>query len=229
MLPAGEVWYNSFMAKYPIFLELSGRRVVVVGGGAVAVRKAQTLLAAGARLVVVAERIDNMPTALCRDKNAELIKSKYSKDYLAEAVLAIAATNNHQLNRRIYKDCQELEVLCNVVDEPELCDFFVPAVVKRGDLQIAVGTEGHCPAYAGHIRKKLEEIFTEKHGQFLAELETIRKEIIKDVSEPNERKALLGKLADDESFEYFVENGPTQWRTFAEELIKKAPPLLSQG
>ncbi len=217
------------MAKYPIFLELSGRRAVVVGGGAVAVRKAQALLAAGARLVVVAEQIDNMPTALCRDKNAELIKSKYSKDYLAEAVLAIAATNNHQLNRRIYKDCQELEVLCNVVDEPELCDFFVPAVVKRGDLQIAVGTEGHCPAYAGHIRKKLEEIFTEKHGQFLAELETLRKRIIEDVSEPSERKALLGKLADDKSFEYFVENGPAQWRTFAEELVKKVPSLLSQG
>jgi len=229
MLPAGKVWYNSFMAKYPIFLELSGRRAVVVGGGAVAVRKAQALLAAGARLVVVAERIDNMLMVLRRNKKAELIKSKYSKDYLAEAVLAIAATNNHQLNRRIYKDCQELEVLCNVVDEPELCDFFVPAVVKRGDLQIAIGTEGHCPAYAGHIRKKLEKIFTEEHGQFLAELEALRKQIIKDVAEPTERKAMLGELADDKSFEYFVENGPAQWRTFAEVLIKKVPPLLSQG
>ncbi len=229
MLLSVEVWYNSLMAKYPIFLELSGRRAVVVGGGVVAVRKAQALLAAGARLIVVAERIDNMLTVLCRDKNAELIKSKYSKEYLAEAVLTIAATNNHQLNRRIYKDCQELEVLCNVVDEPELCDFFVPAVVKRGDLQIAIGTEGHCPAYAGHIRKKLEEIFTEKHGQFLAELEALRKRIITDVAEPAERKAMLGELADDKSFEYFIENGPAQWRTFAEGLIKKVPPLLSQG
>jgi precorrin-2 dehydrogenase/sirohydrochlorin ferrochelatase len=211
------------MAKYPIFLELSGRRVVVVGGGAVAVRKAQALLAAGARLVVVTERIDNMLTVLCRGKKAELLKSKYSKDYLAGAVLAIAATNNHKLNRRIYKDCQELEVLCNVVDEPELCDFFVPAVVRRGDLQIAIGTEGHCPAYAGHIRKKLEEIFTEEHGQFLAELETIRKRIIENVAEPTERKALLGELADDKSFEYFVENGQAQWRTFAEELVNKVP------
>ena len=209
------------MAKYPIFLELSGRRAVVVGGGAVAVRKAQSLLAAGARLVVVAERIDNMLMILCRDKNVELIKSKYSKDYLAEAVLAIAATNNHRLNRRIYKDCQELEVLCNVVDEPELCDFFVPAVVKRGDLQIAISTEGHCPAYAGHIRKKLEEIFTEEHGQFLAELETLRKRILKDMAEPTERKALLGELADDKSFEYFIENGAAQWRSFAEGLINR--------
>lgn len=211
------------MAKYPIFLELSGRRVVVIGGGAVAVRKAQTLLAASARLVVVAERIDKMMTALCKSKNAELIKSKYSKDYLAGALLAIAATNNHQLNKRIYKDCQELEVLCNVVDEPELCDFFVPAVVKRGDLQIAVGTEGHYPAYAGHIRKKLEKIFTEEHGRFLTELEKFRKRILKDVAEPAERKALLGQLADDKSFEYFVENGPAQWRTFADELINSLP------
>ena len=211
------------MAKYPIFLELSGRRVVVIGGGAVAVRKAQTLLAAGARLVVVAEHIDKMMTALCKSKNVELIKSKYSKNYLAEAILAIVATNNHQLNIRIYKDCQELEVLCNVVDQPELCDFFVPAVVKRGDLQIAVSTEGHYPAYAGHIRKKLEEIFSEKHGQFLTELEKFRKRILKDVAEQAERKALLGQLADDKSFEYFVENGPAQWRTFADELINSLP------
>jgi precorrin-2 dehydrogenase/sirohydrochlorin ferrochelatase len=211
------------MAKYPIFLELGGRRAVVIGGGAVAVRKAQALLVAGARLVVVAERIDDMLTVLCRGKNAEFVKSKYSKNYLAGALLAIAATNNHQLNKQIYKDCQELEVLCNVVDEPELCDFFVPAVVKRGDLQIAIGTEGQCPAYAGHIRKKLEEIFTDKHGEFLAELETLRKRIIKEVPELPDRKTVLGRLADDTSFGYFIENGPSKWRTFADELVNSLP------
>ena len=224
VLLSGEVWYNDLMAKYPIFLELTGRRAVVIGGGAVAVRKSQALLAAGARLVVVAERVNDVLTALCQGKNAELIRSKYSKDYLAGALLAIAATNNHQLNRRIYKDCQELEVLCNVVDEPELCDFFVPAIVKRGDLQIAIGTDGHYPAYAGHIRKKLEEIFTDKHGQFLAELETLRKQIIKDVPEPADRKTVLGRLADDKSFEYFIHNGPSQWRAFADELVSSLPP-----
>ena len=209
------------MAKYPIFLELGERRSVVIGGGSVAARKAQALLNAGTRLVVVAERIDNMMTVICQGKNAELIKSRYSKEYLSGAVLVIAATNNNQLNKQIYKDCQELEVLCNVVDVPELCDFYVPAVLKRGNLQIAIGTEGCCPAYAGHIRKKLEEIFTEKHGQFLAELEQLRKRIIKEVAEPSDRKALLGELADDKSFEYFVENDQAQWQTFAEELINK--------
>jgi precorrin-2 dehydrogenase/sirohydrochlorin ferrochelatase len=160
---------------------------------------------------------------ICQGKNAELIQSKYTKEHLAGAVLVIAATNNNKLNKQIYKDCQELEILCNVVDVPELCDFYVPAVVKRGDLQIAIGTEGRCPAYAGHIRKKLEKIFTEKHGQFLSELEKLRKKIIKEVPEPANRKAILGKLADDKSFEYFIENDPAQWQAFAEELINKFP------
>jgi precorrin-2 dehydrogenase/sirohydrochlorin ferrochelatase len=207
------------MAKYPIFLELAGRRVVVIGGGAVAVRKSQALLAAGARLVVVAEQVNDMLTALCARSDAELIRSKYSKNYLAGAVLVIAATNNRRVNSQIYKDCQELEVLCNVVDDPEFCDFFVPAVVKRGDLQIAIGTEGYCPAYAGHLRKKLEQTFSDKHGEFLAELETLRKRIIKDVPDPADRKAMLGQLVSDKSFEYFVEKSPDEWRDFADKLI----------
>ncbi|UCE46422.1 MAG: bifunctional precorrin-2 dehydrogenase/sirohydrochlorin ferrochelatase [Phycisphaerales bacterium] len=211
------------MAKYPIFLELSGRRVVLIGGGTVAARKAQVLLAAGARLVVVAERIDEMLTVLCRDKSAELIKSKYSKNYLAEAVLVVAATNNNRLNKQIYRDCQELEILCNVVDVPELCDFFVPAVVKRGSLQVAISTDGYCPAYAGHLRNKLEAIFTEKHGEFLAELECMRQKIIKNIVDPADRKTLLGRLVDDKSFEYFMENGPGRWRAFADEIMSSLP------
>ncbi len=227
MLLSGRVWYNSLtMAKYPIFLELGGRRAVVIGGGAVGVRKAKSLLAAGARLIVVAEHSDDMLTTLCRDSNAELIKSKYSKDYLGGAVLVIAATNNQQLNKRIYEDCQKLEILCNIVDQPELCDFFVPAVVKRGNLQIAIATEGYCPAYAGHIRKKLEETFTEKHGEFLAELETLRKRIIRDVPDPVDRKAMLGELVEDQSLEYFIKNGPAAWHNRAEKIIKEHKSLV---
>ena len=208
------------MAKYVIFLELKGRRVVVIGGGTVAVRKAQTLLDSGARLIVVAENIDKLMTALCKNKNAELIRSRYEKTYLTGAVLAIAATNDHELNKQIYKDCQALEILCNVVDEPELCDFFVPAVVKRGDLQIAVGTDGKCPAYAGHIRKMLEKIYTERHGEFLNELEKMRLKIFNEIPEEDKRKIILGKLTDDKSFDYYKENGPEKWYTYANELMK---------
>lgn len=211
------------MGKYPIFLELSGSRVVVIGGGTVAARKAQVLLDAGARLVVVAEKISDVFTPICQGTDAELIKSKYSKEYLGRAVLVIAATNDNQLNKRIYHDCQELEILCNVVDVPELCDFFVPAVVKRGDLQIAISTDGNCPAYAGHTRKKLEGLFTEQHGLFLAELEKLRKRVIEEIADPTDRKSLLGQLVDDESFDYFNENGSAAWYDRADKIIKSYP------
>jgi precorrin-2 dehydrogenase / sirohydrochlorin ferrochelatase len=208
------------MGKYAIFLELGNRRVALVGGGAVAVRKAHTLLEAGARLVVVAEEASDAMIALCGQHGAELIRAKYSKEYLGEAVIVIAATNDRQVNEQVYRDCQALEILCNVVDEPKLCDFFVPAVVKRGGLQIAIGTSGDCPAYAGHLRKKLEILFTEEHGQFLSELECIRERVLKDVPGAEDRKALLGQLADDESFEYFKEHGASAWHKMAQGIIE---------
>ena len=220
MLPEENTRYNCAMAKYPVFLEMTGRRVVVIGGGVVAVRKARSLLEAGARLVVVAEKVSEVLAELCAGHGAELIKSKYSKEYLSKATMAIAATDDRQLNGRVYRDCQELEILCNVVDAPELCDFFVPAVVKRGDLQVSVCTEGYCPAYAGHLRKKLEKVITEKHGQFLAELEKIRDHIMDEVASPAERKAVLGELVDDKSFAYFRRSGPAAWRRKARETIE---------
>ena len=203
------------MAKYAIFLEMSGRRAVVIGGGAVAVRKAGSLLDAGARVVLVADRIEEARTALSGRRLVELVEDKYSKRYLAGAVLAIAATNDQQLNRQIYSDCQELEVLCNVVDDPELCDFYVPAVVRRGDLQIAVCTDGACPAYAGHIKKKLERIFTDSHGLFLAELKQLREQLLRQVPQAQVRKAVLGELVEDGSMRYFIEHGAEKWRIFA--------------
>ena len=217
---AGEPVIMTAMAKYPIFLELGGRRVVVVGGGTVAMRKARALLDAGARLIVVAEEPSDALRALCVQHRAELIRSRYAKQYVAEAVLVVAATNDAKVNEQVYRDCQALEVLCNVVDDPQHCDFFVPAVVKRGDLQIAIGTEGNSPAYAGHLRQKLEAMFTEEHGRFVAELERVRREIIDAVPAPIDRKSLLGELVDDESFEYFRTNGPVAWRERAETIVQ---------
>lgn len=206
------------MAKYPIYLEMSGRRVVVIGGGAVAARKTQTLARAGARVVVVAPVILPALEEAFQYPDVQVVLGPYRKDYLVGATLAIAATNDMVLNRQIFEDCQELEVLCNVVDQPDLCDFFVPAIVRRGELQIAVGTDGHCPAYAGHIRRKLEEIFTDTHGRFVDELKQVRLQLLRDVSDPDRRKALLGILAGDESFEIFERQGPGPWREYAERM-----------
>ena len=206
--------------KYPIFLNLESKRAVVIGAGSVAARKILGLLEAKARLVVVAEHIDDALKARCKNTDIEFVEAKYSKDYLVGATIAFAATNDRKTNEQIYKDCQQLEILCNSPDNPDVCDFLLPAVVKRGDLQIAIGTEGNCPAYAGHLRQKIEEIITEDHGRFLAELETARKRIMETMPDSAERKALLGELVSDASFKYFVEKGSAQWQKNAEEKIK---------
>ncbi|MBN1816209.1 MAG: bifunctional precorrin-2 dehydrogenase/sirohydrochlorin ferrochelatase [Sedimentisphaerales bacterium] len=208
------------MHRYPIYLNLAGKRTVVIGAGPVGARKVLSLADAGARVVVVALHFDCAFTQSCNLPNVEMIESSYSKDYLASALLCIAATNDATLNRRIYGDCQELEVLCNVVDVPELCDFFVPAVLQRGPLQIAVSTDGHCPAYAGHVRRKLEAIFTEAQGRFVEALEQVRCTIIQSVDSPDRRKALLGELVKDESLNRFLKEGPQAWFQYAESLIQ---------
>ena len=210
------------MSEYPIFLELKDRKVVIIGAGPIATRKVQSLLGTGARLVIIAERFTETMTNLCKHANAELIQDRYSKNYLTDAALAIAATNDLQLNEQIYKDCQKLQVLCNVVDQPDCCDFFVPAVVKRGMLQIALSTEGCCPAYAKTLKSKLQSTFTEKHGQFLSQLQCLRTKIIEKIPDPAERKSLLTKLADDKSFEYFICHGPEQWQHYAIDSIHPA-------
>lgn len=207
------------MAKYPIYLELSNRRAVVIGAGSVAARKVQTLHDAGARVIVIAEHVKPTLEQAFQLPNVELVLAPYHKNYLAGATLAIAATNDSVLNRKVFQDCQELEVLCNVVDQPELCDFYTPAIVKRGDLQIAIGTDGHCPAYSGHLRRKLEESFTDEHGRFLEQLEKTRKRIIAEVADPNQRKAILGRLASDESFHIFRQEGCGAWSEYAHEII----------
>jgi len=207
------------MTKFPIFLNLAGKRAVVIGAGAVAARKVVSLLEAGARVTVVAEHIDDAIKAKCSQPNAEIIEAKYSKDYLVGATLAFAATNDAKANEQIYKDCQQLEVLCNIVDNPTLCDFFTPAVVKRDDLQIAISTNGNFPAYAGHLRQKLEEIITSEHGRFVMELEKIREKVLADISDENKKKTVLGTLAGDEAFEIFRKKGPDALRIWAEKII----------
>ena len=210
------------MAKYPIYLELQGRRVVLVGGGPVAFRKAETLVQAGARLVVVAPAFCPALEDLCLQGRAEMIRARYEKAYIGPAVLVIAATDDRAVNERVYGHCQELGILCNAVDQPDLCDFYVPAVVQRGALQIAIGTDGRCPAFAGHVRQRLERLFTEQHGRFLEQLQWARQQAIKRLSDPDLRKAVMGHLVGDASFETLVRDGVETWRARAIEAIAAA-------
>jgi precorrin-2 dehydrogenase/sirohydrochlorin ferrochelatase len=214
-----------FMSKYPIFIELKGRRVVIIGGGQIALRKAQALLETHCRLVVVAKEVCAGLETLCAEHPTELVRGPYMTEYLSEAMLVVAATHDRPLNEQIYRDCQARRILCNVVDQPDLCDFYVPAMVKRGSLQIAVSTNGASPAFAGHVRHKIEQCFTEQHGEFLDLLLWAREQTLARLTGPNQKKTVSGWLAGDSSFDVFVTQGAQAWRAMAEKKISEAKAM----
>ena len=209
------------MAKYPIYLEIGGRRVVVIGAGSVASRKVEVLCKAGAKVLVVAREIQAEFAERCEGLDIEIAEEDYSKECLEGAILVIAATNDNSLNSRVYTDCKERNLICNVVDVPEFCDFYVPATVQRGPLQIAIGTDGKSPAYSGKIRRQLDKMFTEVHGQFADEMGVIRHRVIAEVADGKVRRKIFEGLVTDDSFECFVNDGAAAWRDYAEILIQR--------
>ena len=152
---------------FPMFLKLDGRQCLVVGAGKVGEPKIGGLLETGARIRVVA--LDASPTVRewARAGKLELELRAFSVEDLAGAFLTIVATNSRSLNERVYHEAQRRGVLCNVVDVPDLCDFFYPAVVRRGDLQIAVSTGGQSPSLAQKIRQQLQYLRDRGYLEFL--------------------------------------------------------------
>ena len=209
------------MAKYPINLDLTAKRVIVIGAGPVAARKVISLHEAGADILVIAKNYHPKFDQLCENLPINRIQGTYKPDYLENAVLAIAATSDNELNEQIYADCKTRGILCNIVDVPDLCDFYVPAVINRGFLQIAIGTDGKCPAYAAHIRRKLEKLVTADHAGFLDELAAQRQKIVAGAVPPKNRKNALNRLSEDDSFDIFVQKGPQAWQQYAEKIIKQ--------
>ncbi|MCH7919142.1 MAG: bifunctional precorrin-2 dehydrogenase/sirohydrochlorin ferrochelatase [Planctomycetes bacterium] len=207
------------MAKYPIFLDLEKQRAVVVGGGQVAYQKTRGLLEADARVVVVTRQIVPELAGLCQAHGSEVVLSDYAREHLGRARVVIACTDDRSINETVYRDCQQAGILCNVVDTPDLCDFYLPAVVRRHPLQIAIGTEGSSPAFAKKVRMQLEKQFTEEHSAFLRTLRSLRPEVLSAIGDLGRREALLTEFADDESFEYFVEHGAAAWQARCRERI----------
>lgn len=163
---------------YPLFLKIEGRPCLVVGGGEVAKRKIMVLLASGALVKVVSPAIDQRIVQLKEMmKGLTLCERVYEEADLDGAYLVIAATDDANVNETLFRQAVARGLMVNVVDKPELCNFYVPALVTRGDLKIAVSTNGTCPALAKKIRRDLEEQFGEYYETLLSCLGEIRCEL----------------------------------------------------
>lgn len=162
------------MKYYPVFWDIKDKKCVVVGGGEVAARKVRRLLDCGAQVLVVSPRLTPELAALVADHILEHVAGEYHSRYLTGAALVIGATDEEEVNAAISRDARANRIPVNIVDDPQKCDFILPALVERGNLAIAIGTGGQSPALAHHLREELENSYGEEYAVLLGILGKLR-------------------------------------------------------
>ena len=172
----------------PLFHNLRGRLVLLVGGGDVALRKARLLSEAGARLRVVAPTIEPELLSLVQQRGGETLLQNYSADQLEGAQLVIAATDDGELNARVSRDAQARSLPVNAVDAPEHCTVIFPAIVDRSPLVIAVSTGGHAPVLARLTRARIETLFPHSWGRLAQLAQRFRSRVKTAFSTINQRR-----------------------------------------
>ena len=198
------------MPHYPINLDLRERRCVVIGGGAVAERKVESLIEYGAAVRVVSPAITPALERLASEGLIERIDSEYREDHLEGAVLVIGATDDRDVNSRISSDARNRGLLVNIVDDPELCNFFVPASVRHGDLIISVSTSGKSPAMARRLREEIEACYGPEYGLLADLLGSLRDEVKAAYSDPAERTRAYVRILDSDALSLLAEGKPDE-------------------
>jgi precorrin-2 dehydrogenase/sirohydrochlorin ferrochelatase len=184
-----------------MFMKLSGKRCLVVGAGRVGEPKIGGLMDTGARIHVVAIAASDQVREWADAGKIDLKLRAFSPSDLDGMFLAVVATASRSLNERVYLEAQERGVLSNVVDVPDLCDFFYPAVVRRGDLQIAISTAGQSPSLAQKLRQQLERQFGEGYAAWVEQLGETRRLVLASDLDKETKQKLLHSLASREAFE----------------------------
>jgi precorrin-2 dehydrogenase / sirohydrochlorin ferrochelatase len=192
------------MALFPAFLKLTGRRCLVIGAGPVAQEKIEGLVRAGAIVRVVAPHATDSVRAWARAKKIRWEPRTFRAADFEGIFLVVASTSSPALHEKIYRQARRRGVLCNVVDDPAHCDFYYGAVVRRGELQIAISTGGYSPALAQRLRKKIEREIGAEYEHWVAQLGVARKRLFAKSLSPARRKALLHRLASELSFKEFL-------------------------
>ncbi|MQL51019.1 bifunctional precorrin-2 dehydrogenase/sirohydrochlorin ferrochelatase [Desulfofundulus thermobenzoicus] len=183
---------------YPISLVLAGRPCLVVGGGRVAERKILSLLACEARVRVVSPILTRGLQAMAEKGQIEYRQGEYRPADLEGIFLVVAATNRDEVNHRVAREAMERNLLVNVVDDPPYGNFYVPAVVRRGALQIAISTDGKSPLLARRIKEELEKRYGPEYGLLADLLGEIRADLLEQTVDPVRRRNVLTALVDDQ-------------------------------
>ena len=192
------------MSLFPAFLKLHSRRVLVVGGGSIAAQKIPGLLEAGAQVHVVSPKLAPQLAEWVRNREIDWSPKPFDPGDLDGAFLVIAATSLHDLNAQVYQEADRRNILCNAVDDVDHCHFYYGSIVQRGDLQIAISTNGKSPALAQRLRKELEQQFGPEYEHWLEWLGAARETLRAQSTDPETTKHWLHALASRPMFERFL-------------------------
>ena len=193
------------MTLFPAFLKLKDRPVLVVGGGSIAASKISALVQAGARVTVVSPELSSQLAESVRNREIEWLPKRFEPGDLDGKFLVLAATSLRDLNASVYHEADKRQVLCNAVDDVEHCHFYYGSIVQRGDLQIAVSTNGKSPALAQLLRKELEQQFGPEYAAWVDWLGAAREVLRAESIEPETIKRWLHLLASPQMLESFLD------------------------
>ena len=205
--------------SYPATLLLSGRPCLVIGGGRIAERKINSLLHAAAAVRVVTREATPAVADLAATGAIALRLGEYSDADLDGVFLVIVATNNADLNQRVSAECRRRGLLVNVVDQPHLCNFYVPALLERGPVSLAISTGGASPALAKHLRVVLEAVVGEEYGELSELMAGLRGEMFDRYDEQADRAAAWQRLLDSDVLELLRRGERAQAQERARELL----------
>ena len=189
---------------FPLFLKLEGRVCLVVGGGPEVESKIPGLLASGARVHIVAPLVSDEIRRLTDEKSIVWYARKFKPSDLDGVALVVALDEDDAVNAEVYREATARGVLCNVVDQPERCSFYYPAVVRRGQLQIAVSTGGVSPALASQIRRELEQQFDSSYSEWVEALGEARERVMQQLPRSSRRTRLLQRIASKHAYRTFA-------------------------
>ena len=173
---------------YPIYLDIEGRNVVIIGGGNVCARKAETMMKYGARVTVVSPEMTDEIEQWAREGSLAIRRKEYDPSDLDDANIVIASTDHQRVNEQIAADCRQRRIPVNVVDVTPLCEFIVPAIIEKGSIQIAISTGGKSPALARTLKEDLHRSIGPEYAEVNDVLGSLREEAKKVLPTDLDRK-----------------------------------------
>lgn len=210
------------MRYYPINLDLAGRSVLVVGGGVIAEGKARQLVEAGAIVRVVSPTLTDALSELAEQGKIIWRQDVFAESDLNGTWLVISATDDQAINESVAKLATERKLLCNVVDQTALCNFITPALITRGDIQIAVSSGGGSPSVAQRVKREISELIGEEFGVLLEIAAEMRAEAKRQITDFEQRRVVLHAFAESEAIELLRQGKREEARELAFNMLEKA-------